>query len=384
MNQEGDLEECLSAEYNPSDYPVRYKDVVVLYLGFLIDSALSALREDNKQHSRSIRFSYTNPLFHEQGRGQWATEILAECVHIGHALVERYSGQWSNGIPLVNLCSMIAQTRESAGRFKVENSILSEPVAAFASRLRRFDPDPEKHERHLMMVIDVGAGTTDFAMFARYTYEGEVRLCRIMGSVETVRIAGDDIDKALLDYLLQQADVKPDHLRYGFIRAGLEREIRLVKEELFRNKSVERQPTGDVKAEAKLQSFEECPAMVCLRHRLETKFNSVLSQIHVSWLSFRKLQVLFTGGGASLSMVTRLARGQQVRVGGEVITPEPVTEPPPWFKKECEDVVDAYSQLAVSIGGAAHSAKKIPLGVEFEQEEFAGDIPDGEWTPDRF
>ena len=56
-----------------------------------------------------------------------------------------------------------------------------------------------------MLVIDVGAGTTDFAMFARVDREGEMHLFRIKDSVTTIRIAGNDVDDALVDYLMLQA-----------------------------------------------------------------------------------------------------------------------------------------------------------------------------------
>ena len=101
-----------------------------------------------------------------------------------------------------------------------------------------------------MMVIDTGAGTTDFAMFARVELEGVIKLSRIKNSVTTIRVAGDAVDNALMDYLLQQASVTEGHSQRNAIKAHLWREIRLVKEELCRNGSVTRQLVNDVKTEA--------------------------------------------------------------------------------------------------------------------------------------
>ena len=376
-----DLRESVSSPYNPGGHPVSRREVVTLYLAFLTDSALLALREDYREGGRNIPRNYTKPVFDPE-RDEWATEILTECATVGQALADRFSGQWDGGIPLDDLRKVIAEPNMAQEHLVVERSILPEPVAAFAGRIRNVEP--ERHRRRLMMVIDAGAGTTDFAMFARVEHEDQMSLFRIRNSVATVRIAGNDVDSALMDYLLRQAGVTESDPRLGAIRADLQRDIRLLKEELFRKGSVTRQLVNDRRAEARLDDFEACSAMVRLRDAMQEAFNKVLSRVDSSWLSFRDLEVFFTGGGASLGMVTRLARNQPVRIGNSVVTPIPVTQPPPWLEDECEDVVGFYPQLAVCIGGACHGAGKTDLGVDRELQEFGGDLPDVQWTAGGF
>ena len=371
-----DLGELVSSRFNPSAHPVCRREVVALYLAFLTDSALLALRDDHREASRNIPRSYTKPVF-DPHRDAWATKILTECAAAGQALADRFSGQWALGIPLDALRMVIADANAPEERLVAESRILPEPVAAFASRVRNVVP--EQHARDLMMVIDVGAGTTDFAMFARVDHKGEMDLYRIRDSVTTIRIAGNAIDDTLMDYLLLQAGVTEGHSRRGAITADLQRDIRLIKEELFSNGSVTRQLINDMKTEARLEDFEECEAMVQLRDRMQQQFFEVLSAIHTSWLSFPTLHVFLTGGGASLNMVTRLAANQPVVVGEKMVTPVRVAAPPPWLEEECEYVVDFYPQLAVCIGGACHGAGRTHLGVEREVEEFGGDLPDAQW-----
>ena len=325
--------------------------------------------------------SDTKPVF-DQNRDTWATTILTECATIGQTLADRFSGQWGDGIPLVDLREVIDKTDTRNETLVLQGGVLPEPVAAFASRLRGFAP--EGHRRRLMMVIDVGAGTTDFAMFARVEREDKIRLCRIKNSVTTIRIGGDAIDDALMDYLLQQAEVTVDHSRRGAIMADLKRDIRLIKEELFRNGSVARRLVNDMDTNASLDQFEECSAMLALQDAMQRKFHQILSDIDSSWLILGNLEVFFTGGGASLNMVTRLARNQPVAVGGSRITPIPVRRTPPWLIDECEDVADSYGQLAVCIGGAYHGAGSTDLDVDRELERFAGDLPDADWKVEGF
>ena len=379
-----DLREPVSRPFNPDEHPISRKDVVALYLAFLTDSALLALREDHQEDSRNVPRSYTKPVF-DQERDEWATNILNECAAVGQALTDRFSGQWANGIPLDDLRKVVDATE--AGRFTqekhlvVESEVLPEPVAAFAGRVRNIVP--EQSRRRLMMVIDAGAGTTDFAMFARVESEDGMRLFRIKNSVTTIRVAGDSVDNALMDYLLQQANVGEGHSRRGAVIADLRRDIRLIKEELFGNGSVTRQLVNDMKTEAQLDEFEECPAMVQLRKAMKAKFDEVLSGIDRSWLSFSELEVFFTGGGASLGMVTGLA-DQSVEIGESAITPIRARKTPPWLEKECEDIVDSYAQLAVCIGGACHGAGMLALDVGREFETFGGGLPEVHWKPDGF
>ena len=371
-----DLRDPVPALVNPNERSVSWKEIVALYLAFLTDSALLALQEDYGEDSRDIPRSYTKPVF-EPSRDTWATEILTECAVAGQVLADRFSGRWSDGIPLDALRAAVAQAEAAEQRAIAEGRILPEPVAAFASRVRNVFP--EEHARHLMMVIDVGAGTTDFAMFARVDREGEMKLFRIKDSVSTIRIAGNAIDDALLDYLMLQAGVTEGHSRRRAVRAELQREIRLIKEELFTNRTVTRQLVNDMRAEATLDDFEKCQAMIQLRDRMEEKFYEVLSAIDSSWLSLSRLEVFLTGGGASLNMVARLAAKSSVAIGGKMVTPVRVTKPPSWLEEECEDVIDFYAQLAVCIGGACHGARETHLGVEREFEAFGGDVPDAQW-----
>ena len=371
-----DLRDPVPVLFNPNERPVSRKEIVALYLAFLTDSALLALREDYGEGSRNIPRSYTKPVF-DPSRDEWATEILTECAVAGQVLADRFSGRWSHGIPLDALRVAVAQADAAEQCPVAEGLILPEPVAAFASRVRNVFP--EGYARHLMMVIDVGAGTTDFAMFARVDREGEMNLFRIKDSVTTIRIAGNAVDDALVDYLMLQAGVTEGHSRRRAITADLQREIRLIKEELFTKRTVTRQLVNDMKTEATREGFEECQAMIQLRDRMEEKFHEVLSAIDSSWLSFRRLEVFLTGGGASLDMVTRLAAERSVVVGEKTVTPVRVTEPPPWLEEECEDVIGFYAQLAVCIGGACHGAGQTHLGVEREVEAFGGDLPAAQW-----
>ena len=214
-----DLQDPVPTVCNPGAHPITRKMVIALYLAYLTDSALLALRDDLGEEHRDVPRSYTKPVF-EPEFDEWATGILTECATVGQGLADRFSGRWAQGIPITEVVEAMPQAPGADNSLVIEHGVLPEPVACFAGRIRNFVPDHA--QRSLMMVVDVGAGTTDFAMFARVQAEGETGLRPIPKSVGTIRVAGDAVDNALMDYLLDQAGVASHHTRYGAITGRTE------------------------------------------------------------------------------------------------------------------------------------------------------------------
>ena len=372
VGQKEGLTEPVSSECNPSGCPITRKEIIALYLAFLTDSALLALRDDYGEEHRYLPRSYTKPVF-DQSRDEWATETLAECAALGQVLADRFSEQWRKGISLEDLRSAFNHATTSSISSGLNSQFLPEPVGAFASRLRNYEP--ESQYRRLMMVIDVGAGTTDFAMFAAFESDNKMRLVRIKDSVKTVRIGGDAVDSTLLEFLLDRAGVTSGDSRIGAIRADLRRHLRLSKEELFRKGTLEQSLINDIKVTVQRDDFERCDGMIHLQDVMSDKFREALSAIHKSWLSLRELQVFFTGGGGSLNMVTNLVRNQDMRIQDTIIRLRAASNLPDWIETECEEIIEFYPQLAVCIGAAAYDGTQtVSLVVDNEHSKFHGNL----------
>ena len=181
----------------------------------------------------------------------------------------------------------------------LDANILPEPVAAFASRVWNYIPSDISQDmrRRLIMVIDVGAGTTDFAMFAEVENDNGIKLWPIENSVTTIRIAGDFIDNALIDFLLCSVGIQGTHPQMGAIRADLRNDIRLLKERLFEHGIVERLLVNDLRVEVTLDQFMRCEDIKRFKSEIKNKFDQVLSGIHETWLNITQFEVYFTGGG---------------------------------------------------------------------------------------
>lgn len=369
-----DLREPLESQFNPSGVELSKREAVVLYLAFLTDCALAAMCQDHGESSRDIPLTYTKPVFDPE-RDRWARDTLRECAAVARGVAEKLSGRWSAAIPLAELKDALstAEPRD----LMLGDETLPEPAAAFAGRVWRAPVDVD--DRRLMMVVDVGAGTTDFAMFARLQREGKVALFPIAHSMTTIRLAGNDVDNFLLDYLLQSANVTTNDGRFETIRAHLRLEIRLIKEELFDNGTVSRPLVNDIWAEAELTQFLEYDGMVRLCDEMQRKFEEVLANVDKSWREFKEVDVIFTGGGARLPLVTRLARSQPTPVDGWLVTPRAVHEPPKWLVESYGNLAESYASLAVCIGGACRGSGDTPLDLNQELERFGGDLARAEW-----
>lgn len=271
------LTEPVSRENNPTRQPLSKKEATSLYLAFLTDNALLALAEDYGEPRRNVPRSYTKPVF-DQSRDSWATDTLNQCANLAQVLADRLSGQWSQGIDLGEVRAVVGGiTSEIPNTLLVDQHIIPEPVAAFASRL---PDDVAEHDggRRLCIVIDVGAGTTDFAAFAIVEHGDDTRtVIPVKHSVTTIRIAGDAVDNVLMDHLLQRAGITEGHSQIGAMRADLRRDIRLLKEDLYTQGTVRRQLVNDQEVATELDAFEQCEGMLRLSDAMRQ--NEVVGQI---------------------------------------------------------------------------------------------------------
>ncbi|HEY7333495.1 MAG TPA: Hsp70 family protein [Bryobacteraceae bacterium] len=156
-------------------------------------------------------------------------------------------------------------TLTAAGEAGYRNVVLlEEPQAAFYNWIER---QPEWRDvvsvGDLILVIDIGGGTTDFSLIQVKEQAGEVALERIAVG-DHILLGGDNIDAALAHHLAQQLPKKLDAIQFH----SLWQHCRDAKERLLEEGSSEReQPItilgrgtgvvgGSIKAKLKRQDLE--------------------------------------------------------------------------------------------------------------------------------
>jgi hypothetical protein len=334
-------------DINPTNVPLTYGHLITLYLAFLTDLAESELVERyGLSHSVARRFALPS---WDAERLAWGEGMLRRYLARAQIVGEHFRGAWRDGIPAHDVRSVIEAVRaldDSAIPYNLILDGVQEPVAAGASRLRA------EGTKGLVMVIDVGAGTTDFALFLTQEEDAHerVRAWQIGGSVRTMKLAGDSLDAALRNLMLEKLGVRNGDPEFRRVNAELQRRIRSNKETLFKKGTV---AFYEGLHTISMDEFLLTDGVKTYTQGLQETFAQVLTGIHPSFLealSEGGLRVVLTGGGATLPMVKNLATGSTLAQGRTLIrSGAPLT--PEKFKQH--PLKDEYPQLAVAVGGAS-------------------------------
>ena len=295
------MSQFVGKDINPTPFEFTKGELITLYLSFLTDLACSSLR--HQEVSRYVLRQFAMPCWQIE-RADWADRLMRETLAKAQILADTFSGKWAGGVGV----AVVRGALDALGKldrlpvYLIDQGVL-EAIAAASSSLPR-----GTGERRLYMVVDVGAGTTDYGLFAVTTPKGQddrPKVWEVPDTTVVLRQAGDAIDKILLRRILEQEEIKSGDPEYDHVNSDLLLRIRTLKENMFRDE-----------------------------------------------LADSELTVVLTGGGAKLPMVRALGEGvidvHEVRLRCELAPYAPA-----WLTEQYPDLVDEYSQLAVAIGGAA-------------------------------
>lgn len=374
-----DLDQApIDGSYNPTHVPFTKGDMVTLFLGYFTDMAVSQLHDKN--YSRYVRRRFTRPVL-PPDRGPWAEDQLRILLARSQILADTMHGEWDSGVDVEKAKQILNDIKnlEEIPTFLIDDGVV-EPVAAVGSRFRNLRCKDDL--RRLLMVVDVGAGTIDYALFAELHEKGKpIVVWEIPGSIQVLRQAGDTVDKLLRRYILKTADVGTTDSDFHMIDADLSLRIRQYKEQLFREKRVEFYLTNDSSGVVLLEEFLQQPNVREFEKAIHEKFLLCLSSVHNSWvesLGMGGLAVVLTGGGAGLPMVRSLSKnnvsthGMQLQLLASTLIPK-------WVEDEYPELEDEFPQLAVAIGG---SSRSLPVLAPQLFSEFRGlDVDSWEILP---
>lgn len=353
------LESEISRELNPLAETVRftYRDAITVLLAYLLDCAQGALRVFSGAVFPAVRFAV--PCFRSDEMDAVAS-VLRELLPRALVLADSLRGKrvWSDGIQLVELQQLLEEIARTPDRLP-HNIILAqlpEAVAAGQGVLRTHDS-----QKRIAIIIDVGAGTTDFAAF--HVVEDDqkevFRFSVVRDSVRAIRKAGDHVDNIIKGFLRQ---THPDAPLTAL--APVMGRVRQLKERLFTAGTADYTLADGTQGKLELAEVLRLSAMNDLEGSFRAEFNKVLEAIGPDMIRGREICVVFTGGGASLPVIRALVEGGVVTLGGITARVRTLDAVPAGVRgKWDEDFVAAYPQLAVAIGAAS---KHVPtLGREF-------------------
>ena len=369
-------------------------DALLLYLAWITDLGCEALKEHFQDGPRRyIRRRFAIPCFANeeggndagQGRGEWVKRILEESLLHAQIIADTLTGKWSEltvekALPVLRECRRGVGSSELRALFAKQPAVL-EPLAAGASLFAEQAEQEISARRRRLLVIDVGAGTTDAALFQAGVRQdsGDIRgFSLVLPSVRMSRDAGNKVDEILIRIIQEKHADRLFRMGERERRLAIDTisaRIRDIKSQLFEEGEAELQigpsdgsiSISDVEADREYKKIGE--RMKKLRRRIfedsipeKENYTTKVGADN----RFLLVHVLLTGGSSVLPVFQDLASGSEV-VRGWVIEFEPVNDQE-WQERIVNrlgvDFEGQYRHLAVAIGGAAPQCFEENTGFE--------------------
>ncbi|MCW7553936.1 Hsp70 family protein [Endozoicomonas gorgoniicola] len=366
------LTDIAATPFEPSPTGLNVGALIAFYLAYVTDLIDQTIDSEHGMEPYTLR-RFAIPCF-EPERSQWVQREFSKLLSCAQVLADTFSEAWEDGITITDALAAWQQISKQPvlPEYLIDRSV-TEPLASISSRL---SPDKANQSSGLMMVVDIGAGTTDFSLYQMNVNSSDNRYLAI--EVEDsnwgVNLAGDHIDLVLISHILEQADINSSSQDYKAIVHDLKLKARAYKEELFKENEVTAYLFNfDLGINVTLDEFLAHPEIQRFENELEKNFKIVLENVHSSWLidcPQRNIGVAITGGGASMPMVKKLTQGQ-VEAHGVSVTRTSPKAIPAWLEEEYDDdIIGEYHQLAVSIGGSRRNV----IEQMSSRQEYAGSM----------
>lgn len=346
-------EQVLSPEYSDGTEEITKGVVLRMYCAYL-----TALAEEEAE---SVRTGDDVPLVGRQiprrfARPAWdpkkseaAKAFMAQVLFEGCVIADYFKGRWGSGLDIKEVLQFLSELekhRKELSHMKLIQEDVLEATAAANAIAGGFS---DFEGRRLILVVDTGAGTTDFGAFQVFTQDESTRIVEITNCRQILRQAGDTLDEAIASMLLQKIrhTTGPDSEIYE--KAKINNSRRTIKEELFATGKYVYLGNDDVRRELDLEEVLENQSVVQFSRSLKEKFNECLGGLDPDTVKARggAVSVVLTGGGASLPMVKAL-----LDPDGAIHKCKQLTVDEDWLISIDSELPRLFPQLAVAIGGA--------------------------------
>lgn len=344
-----ELDDPLPEEIDPTG---RFtpRAALVLYLAHLLERAGAVAPLTNAPWPVPIRIA--RPAW-DPNRAAAGEVALKQIVLAGFRLVDKLGSRLSapRGIPndeLLEVIDLVATDASPVGPDVFRNDgqgkvTVLEATAVAAGAIKETG-------RRIVIVVDVGGGTTDFGAFMT-GLPGRHVLAEIEGSSNVLRKAGDHLDMLLAAFVLQKLGYVPGDPAARGAENDLRRLQREYKERLFADREVSVRVVDDAYTVSR-DEFLDSAGVKAFSEQLREKFSATLAVAGNCARAVSRplrrvpIELLFTGGGHDLPMVADLKRD------ADAIWTTSIASPDFAERSNDPDFQAVRRQVAVAVGGA--------------------------------
>jgi len=337
--------------FAPQGVEVTYGQMILAYLMFLTWATSRALESSGYQ--RNVQRRFAMPCF-PSNKSRDVSHELRRMLGEAQVLADTFSASMTSGIPVADFVAAVKSLKATKADYPFMAEDITEPLGvagALLSWRNRVDM--------LVMVIDVGAGTSDMSLYRILVdpQNGLNTAQEVANSARGITEAGNFLDRVLIEFILKKAGVKSDADGAVAARSKLELNIRDYKETLFNEKFLFIALANGVDVELELDEFLSIAAVKGFGVTLRATMSEILEAVDYSFVEWilsnpsRYLTVALTGGGAALPMVQDLAKGS-ILVRGQKVPVQAALPFPTWLQTDYAELEDDFARIAVSLGGA--------------------------------
>lgn len=337
--------------FAPHGVEVTYGQMILAYLMFLTWATSRALESSGYQ--RNVQRRFAMPCF-PSNKSRDVSHELRRMLGEAQVLADTFSTSMTSGIPVADFVAAVKSLKATKADYPFMAEDITEPLGvagALLSWRNRVDM--------LVMVIDVGAGTSDLSLYRILVdpQKGLNTAQEVSNSARGITEAGNFLDRILIEFILKKAGVKSDADGAVAARSKLELNIRDYKETLFNEKFLFIALANGLDVEIELDEFLSIDAVKGFGATLRATMAEILEAVDYSFVEWilsnpsRYLTVALTGGGAALPMVQDLAKGS-ILVRGQKVPVQPALPFPTWLQTDYAELEDDFARIAVSLGGA--------------------------------
>jgi hypothetical protein len=301
------------------------RKLLQLFLAYLLERA--AAEAESQQLPWPVPLRLARPAWKAE-RAEAGEALLKSLVKEGFALAEALGpaltapGGLSQRQALAALKKLKPPTAADVELFLLSeegNASVREATAVASGAIR-------DNGRRVVVVVDIGGGTSDFGVFATGLAWRNV-IAEVEGSSAILTEAGDHLDMLLRAFILKKAGLSADHPA----GAGAARRLLILgrqhKERLFSDRTLTVE-LGERYLEVTLTEFLAEPQVAAFADRLRERCRHAVEIAVACARDFQRLSrrrtpvsFLFTGGGHDLPMVRALATDPGVSWHYDVATP---------------------------------------------------------------
>lgn len=347
LSEDG-VDQVLTGEFNPTGIEIDYRDIVLFYLVYL--TWVINQCTDEMGYDRNICRRFAMPVF-DNAKARQYSGMLSRMLGDAQLAAEHFGDLIDDGVSLEDLIAVCDTIRDMDLEYAFIGSPVTEPLGVASALVSE-----DGAANNLSLVIDIGAGTTDISLFRiRVDPDGAVFVAnQIPGAARGLTMAGNYIDRVLIQKILSKSEVSFQSADYKRVRNDLERKVRVYKEELFESGHIDVPlPNGDV-IQVDRDEFLQSPSIHKFQEELQKKIAEILEEVDEFFLRTaprQELVLVLTGGGASLPFVQSLV-GETIEVGNLSVKTVKSHDFPEWMVEDHADLEDIFPRIAVSLGGA--------------------------------